>query len=394
MPARLREQQDTECNSRALRKDSPLPLQTVGYGVLMVRVSAAVGVSLVGAIGLLVTPVQARPSSDILQLVQDRRPHQNVALPKNVSIQAMTAQRSDTVFAGSFGLGVFRSDDKGDTWIPSSSGITDPYILSLASGPDHTLYAGTFRGGAFRSRDGGRNWEAINTGLKGLQVKSLLMTKKKLYAGTGHGVYQFDVAHARWVWVTKGLDNTVVHCLVMAKDGTLYAGTSGKGIVHYKVASRGKAWERLSTGLVDHEGLGENYIRVLALDHTRSLYAGTFDGGVFQSRDGGQSWKPISRALPNDSIRGIVVNTKGIFVATGRGIFRKPHQERTWRPINQGLKALSTQTLIESPEGVLYTGTSSGAFRSDDDGGTWVSINTGLEGTGGSPFGQIRRRKE
>ncbi len=41
-------------------------------------------------------------------------------------------------------------------------------------------------------------------------------------------------------------------------------------------------WVRLHHGLKDHEGLIENFIRVLVIDHDQSIVAGTFDGGVFR----------------------------------------------------------------------------------------------------------------
>jgi photosystem II stability/assembly factor-like uncharacterized protein len=129
---------------------------------------------------------------------------------------------------------------------------------------------------------------------------------------------------------------------------------------------------------VDHEGLIENFIRVLAIDKEQALYAGTFDGGVFRSGDGGMTWRPISRALPNDSIRGIVTNDKGLFVATGRGVFKSHNQGVQWMPLNKGLTELSIQALIVAGDGALYAGTSSGAFRSDDDGKSWVGISDGL----------------
>ena len=160
-------------------------------------------------------------------------------------------------------------------------------------------------------------------------------------------------------------------------------GTSGKGLFRYKPGSTSKdsEWRRLSYGLVDHEGLVENFIRVLTIDNEQVLYAGTFDGGVFRSGDGGMTWKPISRALPNDSIRGIITNEKGLFVATGRGVFRSQNQGGMWMPINKGLTELSVQALIVAGDGALYAGTSSGAFRSDDDGKTWVGISDGLQAT-------------
>ena len=84
---------------------------------------------------------------------------------ETTSIQALTAVGNDLVYAGSFGLGLFRSEDRGVSWTKSGQGVTDPFILTLTTGKDGAIYAGTFRGGVFRSRDQGKSWEAINSGL-------------------------------------------------------------------------------------------------------------------------------------------------------------------------------------------------------------------------------------
>jgi photosystem II stability/assembly factor-like uncharacterized protein len=293
------------------------------------------------------------------------------------SIQALTSVGSDLVYAGSFGHGLFRSEDRGATWTRSGQGVTDPFILTLTTGKDGAVYAGTFRGGVFRSRDRGKTWQAINSGLKRQEIKSLLAVGETLYAGTADGVYRLGAAD-RWSVVTTGLDDILVHALALSSDGTLFAGTSGKGILRFKAQSTG--WVRQQHGLKDHEGMTENFIRVLTIDPEGGIYAGTFDGGVFRSGDGGVTWRPISRALPNDSIRGILFNSRGLFVATGHGIFKTIDKGRQWVPLNKGLTSMSVQVLIESGAGVLYAGTSEGAFRSNDDGQTWSAINQGLEG--------------
>ena len=293
------------------------------------------------------------------------------------SIQALTSVGSDLVYAGSFGLGLFRSEDRGATWTKSGEGVADPFILALATGKDGAIFAGTFRGGVFRSRDQGKSWQAINNGLKRLEVKALLAVGDGVYAGTSDGVYRL-AATDRWSVVTTGLDDILVHALAFSSDGTLFAGTSGKGIVRFKAQSTG--WVRQQNALRDHEGMTENFIRVLTIDPQGGIYAGTFDGGVFLSVDGGVTWQPISRALPNDSIRGILFNSRGLFVATGHGIFKTTDRGRQWVPLNKGLTTMAVQVLIESGAGVLYAGTSDGAFRSDDDGRTWNPINQGLEG--------------
>lgn len=302
----------------------------------------------------------------------------------SASIQALTVTKMNTLYAGSFGLGIFRSDDRGRSWVSVNAGLGDPFVLSLAAMEDGTVYAGTFRAGIFRSQDKGKSWHAVNDGLHRLEIKALLIAGGTIYAGTGDGVYRLDGGEHRWVPVSKGLSETLVHSLALASDQTLFAGTSGRGV--YRYSSRTPAWTRLSKGLIDHEGLVENFIRVLAIDREQAIYAGTFDGGVFRSADGGQTWRPISRALPNDSIRGIVASDKGLFVATGRGIFKSANQGGQWVPLNKGLTELSIQVLVESNDGAFYAGTSNGVFRSDDAGVSWVTASAGLEGTGGSPF--------
>lgn len=310
---------------------------------------------------------------------QGTRSDQEEGFP--ISVQALASTDSGLLFAGSFGHGIFRTVDRGSTWVSVGKGVTDPFILSLTVGRDGSIYAGTLRGGVFRSRDEGMTWQAVNTGLKRLEVKTLMAAEDALYAGTGDGVYRFEEATDRWTVVTAGLDDVLVHALARTPDGTLYAGTLGKGVLRYAPQSAG--WVRLSHGLKNQDGLIENFIRVLVIDQDNAILAGTFDGGVFRSTDGGVTWRPISRKLPNDSIRGIVLSGTDMIVATGNGIFKTSDQGKQWVAMNKGLKSLSIQVLIISGDGCLYAGTSEGVFRSDD-GAAWIAVNRGLEG-GRSP---------
>ncbi len=306
------------------------------------------------------------------------------SLKAALSIGAISTGRGDLVVAGSFGMGMFRSENRGGKWEAASAGLTDKFVLCLATGGDGTVYAGTLRGGVFRSKDQGRSWQVINNGLTRMQVKALMVAGSEVYAGTGGGVYRMTAGEDKWKEVTTGLEEILVHSLAMGPDKILFAGTSGKGIMRYNPKDpHGAGWSRLTDGLMDHEGLRENFIRVLALRKQEALYAGTFDGGVFRSADGGRTWRPISRALPNDSIRGIVADEHGLFVATGRGVYKSLNEGKQWMPINRGLNEMATQVLAASPDGVLYVGTSSGIFRSDDHGGQWVSVSEGLEATEG-----------
>jgi photosystem II stability/assembly factor-like uncharacterized protein len=300
------------------------------------------------------------------------------------SVQALVIAGHGVVYAGSFGHGIFRTVDRGSTWTRVGGGVTDPFILSLASAKDGAVYAGTLRGGVFRSRDEGNSWQPVNAGLKRLEVKALLTVDHELFAGTGDGVSRLHGSEDHWTPVTSGLDDILVHALARSPDGTLFAGTSGQGI--FRLTPRSTGWVRMRQGLKDHEGMIENFIRVLAIDHDQSIFAGTFDGGVFRSSDGGLTWRSISQALPNDSIRGIVLIEQGLIVATGNGIFKTTDHGKHWVPVNKGLTNLAIQVLMRTEDGAFYAGTSAGIFRSDD-GLIWMAVNQGLEaGMAPPPF--------
>lgn len=77
----------------------------------------------------------------------------------------------------------------------TSNGPEGGYIFTLAIDPamSTSLYAGTWGSGVFKSTNGGRNWEAVNTGLTNTDVLALAidpMATTTIYAGTHSGVFK------------------------------------------------------------------------------------------------------------------------------------------------------------------------------------------------------------
>lgn len=64
---------------------------------------------------------------------------------------AIVIAPSGTVFAAGRDMGVWRSDDNGDTWQDMSGGLATTSVLSLAIGIDGHLYAGSAGHGVYRS---------------------------------------------------------------------------------------------------------------------------------------------------------------------------------------------------------------------------------------------------
>ncbi len=296
------------------------------------------------------------------------------------SVQALAVTQTGVLYAGSFGMGMFRSEDKGLTWQPINDGLTDHFLLCLAVDEQDRVYAGTVRGNVFRTTSDGRQWEEIREGLKRVDVKSFFIHPAGVFAGTGRGVYQWVESKKSWHLVAKELDQLLVASLAMIEGKILLAATAGKGLFRYDVSSvTASKWERDRSELIDpKERLHHRFLRVVATDQRNHIFLGTQDGGIFRSIDQGTTWHTISRTLPNDSIRSIVLHDSDLYVGTGRGIYKLDKAARRWIAMNTGLTDMAIQTMIVSSQGVLYVGTSAGAFRSDDGGMQWVNISKGL----------------
>jgi Tat protein translocase TatC len=295
-----------------------------------------------------------------------------------VSIQSLALGEGQTVYAGSFGRGVFKSEDSGKTWTAVNEGMTDPYVYVVVVAPDKAVFAGTLRGGIFRSRNGGKSWTLVNAGLERLETQVLLAHQGVLYAGTGSGVYRSKDGGERWVADNQGLSNLLVRALVVDHQGTMYAGTTGMGL--YRKLAGSAQWTRITPSRLSHprDQLPANFVRSLVVDKTGSIYAGTADNGVYVSTDRGETWRVIGGQLANASVRGIVIGESSWFVGTGVGMYRSSDRGKTWMQINDGLTERAIQSFAVGRDGTVYAGTSGGVFKTEDHGAHWFSTNQGI----------------
>ena len=95
-----------------------------------------------------------------------------------------------TLFASSFGGGVYRSTDDGATWTAMNDGLPDTWIRSLATFGS-SIFAASVINGVFLSTNNGVNWSSVNTGLMNTDVQTLVVAGADLIAGTaGNGAWK------------------------------------------------------------------------------------------------------------------------------------------------------------------------------------------------------------
>jgi len=158
---------------------------------------------------------------------------------------AINPQTPDTLYAGTWGGGVFKSTNGGMDWTAVNIGLTNLEVWALAIDPQtpDTLYAGTWGGGVFKSTNGGTDWTAMNIGLTNTWVYALAIdpqTRDTFYAGTaGGGVFKSTNGGTDWTAMNTGLTNTIVLALGInpVTPDTLYAGTNGGGVFKVKQVS-------------------------------------------------------------------------------------------------------------------------------------------------------------
>jgi len=124
------------------------------------------------------------------------------------------------------------------------------------------------------------------------------------------------------------------------------------------------------------------------------IWAGSDDGLVHVTRDGGKTWKNVTpRGLPEwariSMIEASNVTTGTAYLAANRYqlddmkpyLYKTNDYGATWTPITNGIPATEfTRVVREDPErpGLLYAGTERGVWVSFDDGASWQSLRRNL----------------
>jgi len=291
---------------------------------------------------------------------------------------AINPSNPATLYAGTFGGGVFKSTDSGGTWASANGGLTMTFVFAVAVDPASpaTLYAGGTIGDVFKSTDAGASWAAAN---KGLQYRSIValaidpVTPSTLYAGSDtDGVFKSTDSGGTWFDANTGLGHLDVYALAInpATPSTLYAATYGGGV--FKSIDSGRTWAATS--------LTTKLVYAIAINPAApsTLYAGSFGDGVFKSTDSGSTWAAV---LPGVAVLALAVDPVNptTLYAGGGGVERSTDSGGTWSSSDTVLRN-NLQTLAVNPinPATLYAGTQDGVFKSTDSGRTWAAASMKL----------------
>lgn len=194
-------------------------------------------------------------------------------------------------------LGFQMSDSQGEDWKQISMPGVDFHALAIAPSNSATFYGYPASGaeGLHVSTDGGKTWKRSRMEGLGDHPFNLVVDPQnadQVYAVTQSGLYESHDHGERWTLLPTTQNEPIVG-LALQKEGDktiMYgfrASQASTGI--YRSLDDGKTWEKWSDGT---DGL----ILYLAISPQNSqvFYAVNQDNAIFQSQDGGKTWKVLS----------------------------------------------------------------------------------------------------
>jgi photosystem II stability/assembly factor-like uncharacterized protein len=263
--------------------------------------------------------------------------------------------------------------------------LDDAGVLNLVIDPisPETVYAGTFSGGIFKTIDGGANWLPMRNGLTATLVNDIAVDwadSLNVYAATPWGLFKTSDGGGSWRLTGRFAPLGVSALSELRGIPRIYAGAGGfpDGGV-FRTYDGGTSWDLLIQGLSNRSLLSLAAVRALP----DTLYAGT-QSGVFKTENGGTLWMKLNGGLPEQDyfdVRSVAIDPispSTVYLGTGRGVFKTTNGGLDWTLTSDGLTERIVLTLAIHPASpsTLYAGTIGGIFKTEDAGRTWASVRS------------------
>ena len=302
------------------------------------------------------------------------------------------------LIAGNDG-GVYTSTNGASSWVKAAGDFpaTQYYTVEIDESFPERLYGGTQDNGTNRTLTGAENdWHSIYGG-DGFVVLVEPTNNQFVYAESQYGnLGRSTNGGSSFSGATSGISgrtnwNTPV--VFDPQDPTiLYYGANAV----FRSTNRAVSWTSISPDLTDGPGNGNlvfGTVTTIAVgpSDANTIWAGTDDGHVWVTQNGGTSWTDVSAGLPQRWVTRVTAHpTQPLeaFVAVSGYRWNEPQANvyhtndggQTWIPRSSGLPEAPVNDLLFDPldSNRLYIGSDLGVFYSDDAGLNWDVLGANL----------------
>jgi photosystem II stability/assembly factor-like uncharacterized protein len=259
----------------------------------------------------------------------------------NVESLAIDPRNTDVIYAGTWYL-PYKTTDGGRTWASTKNGIIDDSDIFAIDidprNPDHIIASAC--SGIYETRNAGGLWRKVQ-GIpsQSRRTRAILQhpsVSGVVFAGTTEGFWRSTNGGESWMLTTSKqleINSIAVH----PKDpDTIYIGTNNYGVM---VSNDGGKTFAPSNG-----GYSGRFANNITPDREQPdrIYASTINtatggGFFFISSDGGTSWQPAMRNMPNRLITYSILQDERdgniIYLGTNMGVYRSLDRGASWAPL-------------------------------------------------------------
>src|SRR6476646_4900947 len=280
--------------------------------------------------------------------------------------------------------GIYRSDDGGGDWkrISPENHAEIKNIESIAIDPTNAdvIYAGTWHL-PWKTEDGGKTWHSIKKGvIDDSDVFSIVIDPAQtanLFISACSGIYRSESAGELFRKI-QGIPYSARRTRMLQMDPTdhnvVYAGTT-EGL--WKTTDAGVTWKRMT---------GPNIvINDVLIDPRRParVLLATDRSGVLASDDGGATFTASNRGFTHRQAAALLVDRRdsAVLYAGVRndndfgGVFVSRDAGQTWKQNSDGLDGRDVFVLRQAADGSLVAGTDRGIFALRQSAARWIPRN-------------------
>ena len=296
-------------------------------------------------------PAEAVDPARALTQYQNDRWETQQGLPQS-TVQAMVRTRDGYLWVGTLD-GLARFDGVAFTVFDARTipELGPGSVLALMEDAEGNLWIG--RSGAAVVYRNGRFHVAFGEDVTaGTAVWSFCQAKDgAVWAATTNGLVRWEKGATKVFRKADGLPTDKLRSVAFDRDGTLWIGTTGGGLVSYA----GGRFETRHPG----NGFPSAEVRAVIPDPAGGVWAATAGGGLARVRDGTVKTYTVADGLPTNQLSALALDARGtLWIGTwGAGVCRMTGGRFSCLSSAGGLAADQVWSLLADGEGSVWIGT-------------------------------------
>ncbi|HSL89358.1 MAG TPA: hypothetical protein VK870_08655, partial [Ignavibacteriaceae bacterium] len=225
----------------------------------------------------------------------------------NLFIFDLAINSSGHIFAGTMNQGVWRSTNNGDSWTQINDGFNslDNTVNSLAINSFGHIYAGSVNS-IYRSTNNGNSWTAINSPNYNGFYPLVINSNNDIVVGAGSRLFRSTNNGQNWTEIT--IANAQTGSVAFNELGHLFVGNL-LGI--YRSTNNGDNWTQINNGINVGSFIAVNDFSINSVGTIYVGLGGGFSGtskGVFYSTNNGDNWFELNDGLINNTLRSLTID--------------------------------------------------------------------------------------